>query len=677
MACLGGRLVLTLANNELVLLLWAIFAQTRETHLRRSCAWALAHLAQLNPAIYQHLVDKVGLAVLLSNVLRDPSSKVRIPFINMCISCIAATEGQAWHQPRLQAALVEHHQLVAHLLSKFDTAGAVLRAKVYLLLGCLVRLNPNMLATVCQRRALSYLEKDNSRHLDPGLPGENYLFAAGGFFMAAMVQAVPAIIAALLVELEHVVDRRHPPSTQLKRLKGRMTPFPAVYQTVASHLTGRSVVSGLLVSQLGALLQRAHAVASRAFEIDGRPLGINEEVLQVALGIAESMLRMLPENESLTEPVMQQLLPALTQLLSAGDFSITLTSLCILQDASGLLHCAPGWTSFTRDVLMPGMVAGQVFAQAEPVPVFAAKVLCTVLENDSDSKSGLRTLIHCGLYDMALASAFQRELSTELTPGLGELLPGMRHLEDSIHVTRLLGLAVAARFVDVLSPLLSQKLAWSLMATLEAAELHVEACVGLLTTLYHVLRESATTAGRALGIKQKAGVGADTSALDRDSVLLGEHALQITLPFLPGVKLMLTRLLVGPAELVLPALHCLALLLQLHSDQYNKLLATNSLNAVAHAFAHGSPRVQALLLKLLQRALAAVPAHIARVQNHPELKNALMKLCQTEDFGTRQSIEASQLSLTLSSARSSVREPLTLAAQARGFVSTVLGFSIA
>ncbi len=56
--------------------------------------------------------------------------KTRLPFINMAVSCLAASEGTPWFLPRLQAVLVERPAIIGAALLKLDATDSVLRAKM-------------------------------------------------------------------------------------------------------------------------------------------------------------------------------------------------------------------------------------------------------------------------------------------------------------------------------------------------------------------------------------------------------------------------------------------------------------------------------------------------------------------------------------------------------------------
>jgi hypothetical protein len=214
-ATIRGEHTVAMATNEMVLLLWAVHVQQNDPNIRKSCGWAISRLVEQNQALFQHLLDKVGVVPVL-DTLRDTSRRVRQAFLNAMLHSLGGSSSGADDEggrgalllSRLQLRMLDTPDLVGRIEEAMDGASSVIRAKCYLLLAVLGELNPGLLAQALKPKIMAVLERDARRGHDPDEAGETYLFECGGWFIQLVVKAVPRLIAPLCEVLKAVSGRK-------------------------------------------------------------------------------------------------------------------------------------------------------------------------------------------------------------------------------------------------------------------------------------------------------------------------------------------------------------------------------------------------------------------------------------------------------------------------------------
>ncbi|XP_055457528.1 serine/threonine-protein kinase ULK4 [Psammomys obesus] len=648
-------------TGEIGPVLWHLFRHSAVDSLRITAISALCRITRQSPAIFQNVIEKVGLNAVIGSLA---SSICRVQ--QYMLTLFTAMLSCGIHLQRL----IQEKDFVSTVIRLLDSPSSPIRAKAFLVLLYILIHNRDMLLLSCQARLVMYIERD-SRKTSPGKElqgGSEYLARCLDLLIQHMVQEPLRILGDILNALANVSGRKHPSTVQGKQLKMCLPMMPVVLHLVMSQVFRPQVVTEEFLFSYGTILSHINSVDLGETNIDGAiGMAASEEFIKITLSAFEAVIQYPVLLAAYRSTVTDYILPPLVSLVQSQNVEWRLFSLRLLSETTTLLvsqepedggepRCDSDSSLLVliRDQLLPQY--GRILMEPDPVPAYALKLLVAMTEHNpaftryggGSAEPGQRHMLGCGVDYPSMASSQQphccRKLTGLATPPFSEgtqavaFLQGHRDLE---HQESILGNTMQS-VIALLNNLVAYKdsnmqllyeqglVGHVCNMFMETASLYLdednknntEPAATLLASLLDILQAMLTyTSGvvRQALQAQKSGSRADTQA--------AEDLLLLSRPLTDLISLLIPLLPSEDPEIAAASATCLSVLVQLYGGEHPDSLSPENLATFAGLLlAKEEPKDRKLLLRILRRMVTSNEKHLDGLKNSGSLLQALEHL---------------------------------------------------
>lgn len=612
-----------LTTNENGHLLWHLFIHSSADTLKVSAISALCRLAKHSAAIFQGVIEKVGLPAVLEGLA------VNIPRVQQAIVTMFAwilTEGA--HLQRL----VHDKDFTLKILKLVESPSIVIRAKAFLTILKIITKNSEMIPLCCQSRLVMFIERDWRKQQGSEVKGDQgqseYLMSCLELLMSHLVESVPQILGDAVSSLNAVSGRKHPSSIQAKALKTSLPLITLPHYLMTSQIFRPQITHERFLVDIGDLLVHVNTLDTNETNIDSAigSAGVHDFIHSV-LGILEVISHhpvLLMDHHSI---VVENILPPLASLVSSDNGDTRLFCLGLFADIVSLYlnhdHLTEEQSMLNERFLsetitvklLPQME--QILLDADPMPLFGSKLLLALVEG---SPALIRNIEELELIPVL----FQVLIDHQTTPTSSVV----RHLINifcCLVVSHEVNMQMLydQGLVDHLMSLCRN--VWSMY---QADSGENKSAVVLMASLVELLHSVLKyVAGVVRTVLQATKAGQNTNTDVAENLLLSNKSLvELT-------DILIQVLCISDTDLCILSCGCLSLLAQLFGGEYSDALSTQNANGLAQALLQLDAKQQKVLLKFIKRIIAADPAQAQKLsQDAHILGDALKKLIDTASY---------------------------------------------
>lgn len=615
-----------LATNDCGLLLWTVFAHNTNSHFRQSCAWAIARLSEFSLTMFQHIADKAGFAAVIE-VLRDPHAKVRQPFINIMLLAFDPDHGL----PRLRLGFAEEAALVENIMHGLDSSPTVLRAKCYLLLSRAFDVNRGCFVQAVRLRLFHGLEKDSRRAVDPEMLGDQYLFQCGGQLFGVVARLVPVMLKTLNDTLVIVSGRKRPSASQAKALRMHLAALPAVLSALVSPLATPIIYSHEFIESAASIIRHLPPVIDGQTDFSEVSGSASDELISGVVVLAETLSNNSERVVLHAGIILDVFVPALAQLMVVCNSEVRMASLRTFSDLIGTLLAQTheggrgqaGCSSEQVCQLFDNHILplyDSLLADSDPIPVLAVKILSCVVEQ---SPGFANTIVDHSL--APIVAGMLQQADSDIDEASIDVLDS----DGLVYLLHRLIQVPRVELAELCEEGLVRRCCRSLAVAVENGITGTQLIAPLLQIIYRILYVCSHAARDALNSRQNA-VGDHMNSSDLELIQKGERFLQLVQPMIDYSEVFLTIAANGSSDTALCAMRCIALLFQLHSSEATRLLILRSLDHLSKALSNGASILVKVVLKVLQRVLAAFPEQARCIKQHKAMSAAIVLVTTSE-----------------------------------------------
>ncbi|XP_040595562.1 LOW QUALITY PROTEIN: serine/threonine-protein kinase ULK4 [Mesocricetus auratus] len=606
-------------TGEVGPVLWHLFRHSTVDSLRITAISALCRITRQSPAVFQNVIEKVGLNAVISS-LASSICKVQ----QYMLTLFAAMLSCGIHLQRL----IQEKDFVSTIIRLLDSPSTAIRAKAFLVLLYILIHNRDTLLLSCQARLVMYIERD-SRKTSPGKElqaGSEYLARCLDLLIQHMVQEPPRILGDILNALANVSGRKHPSTVQGKQLKMCLPMMPVVLHLVMSQVFRPLVVTEEFLFSYGTILSHIKSVDLGETNIDGAiGMAASEEFIKITLSAFEAVIQYPVLLADYRSTVIDYILPPLVSLVQSQNVEWRLFSLRLLSETTTLLvsqelqdgddeascDSDSSLLALLRDELLPQYE--YILTEPDPVPAYALKLLVAMTEHNPTftrlvEESKLVPLI----FEVILEH--QENILGNTMQSVIALLNNLVAYKDSnmklLYEQGLVG-HVCSMFTETATLCLDGD---NKNNTEPAATL----LVSLLDILLGMLAYTASVVRQALQA-QKSGSRGDTQA--------AEELLLLSKPLTDLISLLIPLLPSEDPEISEVSSKCLSILVQLYGGENPGSLSLENLETFADLLVtKEDPKDQKLLLRILRRMVTSNGKHLESLRNTGSLLQALERL---------------------------------------------------
>ena len=629
---IDGDHAVSMATHEMVMLLWTVFSHEKDTHMRKACSWAISRLAEVSESVFQHIVDKAGVANVL-DALQDPNLRVRQAFVNALFGVFGTGSGL----PRLQAKILEVPDLLPRIHAAMEGAASTLRAKCYLLIALISEVQNNLLTKALTPKLVHMLERDARRREDPDAPDDTYLFECGGCLIRTIVETVPHLLVPLNEILIAVHGRKRPSVAQTKALRTHAGNYPAALASVRSWVTHAKVCqdSGFCDTMASILKHLVPIIDQQTDLLDVSPTAA-DDLINTSIGIVEVFSHNARSQSAVWHDALQELLPVVATLLGVTPVAIRLSCLQVISKVVFAMLSPPGidgrtdivlsdsWLPDVRTFLEAHVLkrCAELLQAADPIPVCVVRLLGRMVERDD------------GFVKSLLAEGLGPGIVRQLQPNKAashELQTGSsdpEELDSELVVTLLRDIATSS-FAPPLRvyELCENGLCWRASRALEIAVKSGESAAALIQPLLQIIHAT-LRCSLLLSATSTAAVAGGGNAGRTDSGtghVRVEQCRATTASALNNATTMIDLMLRTEAdEVVLFAAECLTAVFKLHPGKCNMLMTKSNMAKMGTMLVHGGEAVKCQVLRLVKHAVLEVSELKAHVRRHLVLSQAIL-----------------------------------------------------
>ncbi|XP_060241026.1 serine/threonine-protein kinase ULK4 isoform X3 [Meriones unguiculatus] len=605
-------------TGEIGPVLWHLFRHSTVDSLRITAISALCRITRQSPAIFQNVIEKVGLNAVIS-ALASSICKVQQYMLTLFTAMLSC----GIHLQRL----IQEKDFVSTVIRLLDSPSSPIRAKAFLVLLYILIHNRDMLLLSCQARLVMYIERD-SRKTSPGKElqgGSEYLARCLDLLIQHMVQEPPRILGDILNALANVSGRKHPSTVQGKQLKMCLPMMPVVLHLVMSQVFRPQVVTEEFLFSYGTILGHINSVDLGETNIDGAVgMAASEEFIKITLSAFEAVIQYPVLLAAYRSTVVDYILPPLVSLVQSQNVEWRLFSLRLLSETTTLLvsqepedggqpRCDSDSSLLVliRDELLPQY--GRILMEPDPVPAYALKLLVAMTEhNPAFTRLVEESKVILLIFEVILEH--QESILGNTMQSVIALLNNLVAYKDSnmqlLYEQGLVG-HVCNMFMETASLYLDEdnKNNTEPAATLLASLLDI--LQGMLTYMSGVVRQALQA--------QKSGSRADTQA--------AEDLLLLSRPLTDLVSLLIPLLPSEDPEVAEASATCLSILVQLYGGEHPDSLSPENLATFADLLlTKEEPKDRKLLLRILRRMVTSNEKHLDGLKNSGSLLQALEHL---------------------------------------------------
>ncbi|XP_038077861.1 serine/threonine-protein kinase ULK4-like [Patiria miniata] len=614
-----------LATNEAGHVLWHLFNHSTADALKITAISALCRLTRQSVAIFQSVIDKVGLPNVLE-ALSVNITKVQQALVTMFAALL--TEGS--HLQRLvQDKNAE--DFILRIIRLLDSPSMLIRAKAFLVLLEVTNTNMDMIHVACQARLVMHIERDGRRQQTGGKSDNqgqaNYLAKCLGLITNYLVDIIPQILGDAVSSLNAVAGRKHPSSVQAKQLKTSLPLVPVALHLVTSQVFRARIIGEKFLEDVGDLLAHVQSLDSGETSIEPA-IGVSgtTDFINTVLSILEAVAQHPSILMDYHSVIIENILPALASLVSSDNGDTRIFCLRLFAETTSLYLTHDQLTEerpLTNTKLLEEIIgerflphSEQILLDSDPVPVYGLKLLLALIEK---SPSYIKRVEELELYPVL----FQVLLDHQNAP-IGSAvrnLVGILHCLVSHKGTNMKALYDQG-IVDHLCSLLQQ----GVNIYMESDDTTDTKSVQLLLTSLQdtsliLLKYVAATVRQVLQAK-KSGVEADTRGAE--SLLLNNK------PFIEVTDCFMQLICSKERDLKHTACECLSLIAQLFGGEYKDTMSPDNMDCLAAALPKSDAKRQKLLLRFIKRVISTEKQHADMLREQGQrLCAALQDMVQT------------------------------------------------
>ncbi|XP_052814405.1 serine/threonine-protein kinase ULK4-like isoform X2 [Mya arenaria] len=621
-----GQVTQKLVTTEMAQSLWYIFKHSSLDALRITSLSALHRITKHNPAVFQSVIDTVGLSTLLS-ALSFGISRIQQSIVTMFATLIVS--GSAVNR------LTQDRDFLQKILRLLESPSTVIRGKAFIVIHEMARNNHDVLLQSCQLRLVMYLERDCRRQTPRDTktdPGEiEYLNQCLDLLISYICDAVPRVMDDILGALDAVAGRKHPNNVQAKQLKLALPLVHIFLHLVTSQVFRPRIVNEGFIKSLGKLLTHVKKIENGETNIDSTNGVItSSEFVNTVMSVVEGITQhptLLMEQGIV---VMENILPTLAELVVSQNGDTRVLSLSLFSEMATvfLTQDAVATTAKIDTKKLHAIIGEKLFPHYEqilldqdPLPFYGLKLLLALLESNGGfikqfQQLGLVSVIFQVLLDHQnnpLSSAMQ-SIAGILNCLVGHKETNMKELYEQgliDYFTTIFFEVSAACFEGEENTGVDSKVVLSMLQT-------------LLETLHGLLKYVSDFVRKALQAKKAGGEGSSKETEDAEHLLLQNKALT-------DLTSLLTQLLTHEdADIQDPACKCLSLLVQLFGGEHKEALNPENMDFYSKALKKADAKKQKVLLRIIKRLVSTDKTHRESMRAHGELlANTIKNLVKT------------------------------------------------
>lgn len=626
----NGQHAQKFVTNEIGQALWFIFKHSTVDSLRITAISALCRITKHNPAVFQSVIDTVGVTTILST-LSFGITRIQQAIVTMF--------GVLVSSGTFISRLVQDKDFVQKLLRLLDSPSTVIRAKAFVVIHEVVKNNYEMLLQCCQLRLVMYIERDNRRQTPrdkkvDGSEAVEYISQCLEFLINYIVEVLPAVFKEILTALDSVNGRKHPNAVQAKQLKGTLPLISIVLHLVTSPVFRPRIVCVDFIQNLATLLSHVKSIETGETNIEAANADKGSITASEFVNTSMSVLEGLSQHPVIlaeySQVILEKILPTLAALIGSqnGDtraqslrLFTEIASAYLSQDQFGigdvkvntaLLHKTIG------DNLLPQFE--QILLDQDPLPAYGLKLLLALLEQNPGFIKKFEQLGLVSVIFQVLLDHQQNPLTSAMQSIAGIINCLVSHKETNMQELYEQGL------IDYFTTLI-----FEVSAVCFEGEEHggdsktaVVMLQLLLDTLHSIFKYVSDVVRKALQSKKTGGEAGNKEAEDAEMLLLNNKPLT-------DLTSLLTQLLCHEDTDILDlSTKCLSLLVQLFGGENKDSLSPENMDYYSKALQKADAKKQKVLLRIIKRLLSTEKAHIDMMKQQGEvLGNTIKNLVQT------------------------------------------------
>ncbi|XP_006823231.1 serine/threonine-protein kinase ULK4-like [Saccoglossus kowalevskii] len=591
-----GIHALKFSTNETGLLLWYLFNHSTADSLKITAISALSRITRHSAAIFQSVIDKVGLPAALDS-LGVSISRVQQAIVAM----IAYMLVEGTHLQKF----LQDKELVQKVMRLLESPSVVIRGKVFLAIQEIIKNNTEMLLICCQSRLVMYMERDSRKQNSSKVDNQamsDYLLKCLDMLNNYIIQALPQISSDAIEALNAVLGRKHPSTVQAKQLKTYLPLLPIQLHLVTSQIFRPRIINEGFMTDIGVLLSHLKSIDSGETSIESAIGAVGtDDFINTTLSIVEAVTQhpnILMEYHAV---VAETILPPLAALVTSDNGDTRALCLRLFSEITSLFLTHENLaqeTTITNTRIVDEIIGKQLLPQYEqilldqdPLPSYGLKLLLALIERSPSYIRDIQDLNLVPVLFQVLVDHQNIPTSSAMKNILAILQTMVLHKETNMRLLYEQGL------VDHLCNVFSQ--AHKLYIDLDD-KTDNRAVTALLTTLLDLLLavlKHVSNIVRLVLQTKKGGGEADTQGAE--SLLLTNK------PFVELTSQLVHLLCHEDSEIQSHACNALSLMAQLFGGEHNDIMTVDSMECLSHALPKFDTKKQKLLLRVIKRAVTA------------------------------------------------------------------------
>jgi hypothetical protein len=551
---------------------------------------------------------------------------------------------------------------VVNVIRYAESGQDLLKGKAYLILSILLERSENAVSIAFRQRIISLVDKDLERIClgdQSDQEEQDYCLTAIVFLCRTLEKALPALASGLSDGLLLVSGRKHPSAAQVKVIKSRLQAYPSLLAASQSRYLREMVINASILEQLSRLTKHMPGALNGDLSLSEIDSSATSDFLDTTF----SLLDLLVSSPILVQcwsTVAEKIIPpvfSMSLTTNASYASYPIRSLRFVGDAlAGIYKWSSQTTSGQSELESIQSLLSAFFEDS----LFRAMPL--LLDGPHPIPS-----LACALFLSFLRlvpSAIDRSIRANLVAQLVTLLWTNQNdgveFYHSEHVMSVLKDICKSNEVNVRALLatgLLSRLLEALSQNTSMGERQESGITVILETIFHILRNVADLARRALKTQQQPSASQAKSISEA-----AEYSLRLAMEVTDGIEALASLLSDIDLAVALNAVRILTLVTQLYPKSVANLFQPASLGAISAALDADRPHIHQLVLKLLLRSLASSTASIAALKGSKAVCRVLHALGQSQDT-RRSNLSTVDLSASLRAVATSVKDTTQQLAQ--------------
>ncbi|XP_071943031.1 serine/threonine-protein kinase ULK4-like [Antedon mediterranea] len=586
-----------LCSNETAQLLWHLFTHCTADALKVTAINALCRLTRHSVSIFQAVIDKVGLPVIL-DAFNVTINKVQQAMATMFIALLV----DGVHLQRI----IHDKDLVVKLMKLLDGTSVITRAKAFLAVMEIMKSSTDMILVACQARLVMYIERDSQRRQNGGKQESNwdYLNKCLVLITNYLVEILPQIMGDAVQSLESVAGRRHPSTLQAKHLKATLPLLPVSLHLITSQIFRGCVANEQFITYMGELVSHLKLIDCGETNIDPAVGRIGtEEYIETVLSILEATTQQPAILMQHQEAIIVSVYPHLAELVNSDNGSTKALCLHILVEITSLYlnhrnlqvdETGDSHEKVIYEIINQHVMGNleRVLLEPDPFPVYALKLMLALVERNHDF---VRTIQDLGL----LQVLFQVVVDHQQVPTSSAMCLVLNIFQcliiEQSCIPQMIDFGLVKYIVELFngaSHLLERQ---DEKSDNKSAYILVQC---LLETLNAILKHVAGVVRQVLQAKQ-----------DRKETNVAEDLLLSLKPAIQLTDNLTALICVCENDSQLLACNCLSLLAQLYGGEYEHSMSVQNMDNLAVALRKVDVKKQKILLRFVKRMITTEKNH--------------------------------------------------------------------